>query len=405
MAQSSRIPLLTVAGTTDIHPAVSAAILLQVAVRLDRWVSARNPQRLIVPRLEDILLERGGRVWWCRGRGMPTTAGVAALGHLLEALLSRAPERHATAGLLYVVSRATDSRHLAPIRSLREFAGAVARHAPSRPLPTIDALIASHLARASGAATVDGGSTIADVRRWRRAGGTSLKTIAADTHIPISLLRELEWGVFDNWMLPHTAQSLSAYAQRAGLEPSVVLAVVAREQQHCGTLVPVGRQPVALVAPRAGLVRDERVLPFAIAALLVGMLAATAPGDPRTDATPVAAESIVERPVPPVDRPVPASDTGKVEEPEPVAAPADDREPVRPPTTQRMGRSSRASSTRQRARIVHPAVLPPAAPSLPVREPAAHPDNPLRRFARALAGDGRHRVEPFPRPAAEEPPP
>lgn len=293
MPQPSRVALTDVVRTIEIPPAVSAAILAQISVRLDRWISARRPVQVIVPRMEDVALERGGGVWWRRGRSVPAPDAVGALGCLLEALLARAPQRQAPPGLVYVVSRATDPGHLAPIGSVREFAAAVTRHAPARPLGAIDALIARHLADACGAASLGRDSTIADVRRRRRAGGTPLRTIAEDTHIPVSLLRELEWGVYDNWTLPHAASSVAAYAERAGLDPGNVLAVIGRDQQQPETLLPVRVGPTSLAARADRVELRHHALPFALAALLVGVLAVAAPSDHAAPTATVNAETIV----------------------------------------------------------------------------------------------------------------
>jgi cytoskeletal protein RodZ len=64
-------------------------------------------------------------------------------------------------------------------------------------------------------------------RANRRARGASLAAIGADTGIPVSLLRELEWGLFDNWWSSTGAEKpLRAYADAAGLDPDAVSALV-----------------------------------------------------------------------------------------------------------------------------------------------------------------------------------
>jgi hypothetical protein len=403
MAQPSDIALTTIAETGDIPPAIAAAILVQVAVRLDRWMSARSPAHLIVPRMEDLTLERGGRVWWRRGRSIPASNAVAALGALLESLLARAPQRQTPPGLVYVISRATDPRHLAPIGSIREFATAVARHAPRRPMGAIDALIARHLASARAVPALDGDSTIADVRRRRRAGGTSLTTIAEDTHIPVSLLRELEWGVYDNWRLPQAAAVVAAYAERAGLDPGDVIAIIAREQRQTA-LVPVRGVPLALVARVKELEGSHRALPFALAAALFAALALATPSErsaPQTAAvradvrlTPVSAGPPVREQAPADRKLVPLS-------------PANDQRNTHGPVLR--------TPSRKLTRAPRRAAPPPSdaisatranvAPDVESADQAdSGPRRALVRLANAIAGDGRHRVEPFPRPAPEEPP-
>ncbi len=69
--------------------------------------------------------------------------------------------------------------------------------------------------------------TISDVRRARRATGLRLADIAQRSRIPISLLRELEWGYFINWPADNYGRSqLVRYARAAGLDVEVVMRAV-----------------------------------------------------------------------------------------------------------------------------------------------------------------------------------
>lgn len=376
-----RIPLAEVAERVDIHPQQTAAIVAQVAARIDRWIVARQPKRLIVPALEDLALERGGRLWWRRGQCVPTEQGARALGRLLAALLARAPHGPAPPGLLYLVSRSTDPRHLAPLTRVDDFMTAVVRHAPAEPYQAVDALMAKFLASATGTAQLGERASIADVRRWRRAGGVSLQTIAADTGIPASLLRELEWGVYANWAVPHADGSISAYAERAGIDPAIVIRIVSREQAEDPGL------PAPLVRSAAVLERRHQTLPYAFAATLVLLLPLLTPGDTpeRMTAASPQEPSVVTPYVAPVVIPVDLVTTQVAGEE--TADTGADGEASRPAPA----RPARAATSAE-SRLMHPAA------------PRKVPPNPLVRVARAIAGDGKHRVEPFPRPAADRQP-
>jgi Tol biopolymer transport system component len=66
--------------------------------------------------------------------------------------------------------------------------------------------------------------TISDVRRARRATGLTLAQISERSRIPVSLLRELEWGYLRNWPPGHYGRTqLIRYARAAGLDEQVVV--------------------------------------------------------------------------------------------------------------------------------------------------------------------------------------
>lgn len=400
----SRVPLISVAHTLEIPASVSAAIVAQVSARLERWMQIKHRTQLIIPRLEDLAIERGGRVWWFRGGKVPAEAAVRSLGGLLETLLARAPHRRVPPGLLYVVSRAIDERHLAPVQSVRDFATAVARHAPARPLLAIDALLARYVAERSGAHAID--STISDVRRRRRAGGIPLGTIARDTGIPISLLRELEWGMYENWLLPHAEPSVTAYAERAGLDAPSVLMVLTREQHQPQPALPVRLRQLVLLDRTRGLHLESRhrTAPFALAAGLLAMLALATPSDPihsarLTSNAPVSAKSAEVRTV------------GAIEKEEHAAPPEEQRAMTRAKADAEEATGAEPVRKRRRARLLpakdevfvsetsdEPALAPEPSRQTRLR-PRTPPRTALGRLAHAIAGDGTYRVEPFPRPA------
>ena len=71
------------------------------------------------------------------------------------------------------------------------------------------------------------GLTISDVRRARRSTGLTLAEISERSRIPVSLLRELEWGYFVNWPGGSYGHAqLMRYARAAGLDDEVVMSAV-----------------------------------------------------------------------------------------------------------------------------------------------------------------------------------
>jgi hypothetical protein len=214
--------------------------------------------------------------------------------------------------------------------------------------------------------------------------------------------------VYDNWRLPHSAGIVAAYAERAGLEPSDVLAIIAREQ-HQTALVPVRLERHRLV-PHARVGKaDHRSVPLALAAFLMVALALATPSDPETER--VASAAIAPRPA---ARVVPAAVT-------PAQDPVDRVEPSRKKASAPV--SNRPAATRKHKVAKRPprqqsAVVSNGAPAasratweseppgdvVTAAETQSTPRQAFARLARAIAGDGRHRVEPFPRPAVAERP-
>ena len=69
--------------------------------------------------------------------------------------------------------------------------------------------------------------TISDIRRARRSTGLTLSEVAEGSRIPVSLLRELEWGYFPNWPADQYGRTqLVRYARAAGLDEEIVVRVV-----------------------------------------------------------------------------------------------------------------------------------------------------------------------------------
>ena len=69
--------------------------------------------------------------------------------------------------------------------------------------------------------------TVSDIRRARRATGLPLSSIAVRSHIPVGMLRQLEWGYFENWPSGHYGRSqLVRYARAAGLDEQLVVSTL-----------------------------------------------------------------------------------------------------------------------------------------------------------------------------------
>ena len=229
MARPFWAPLDAVAATVPVTSLQSATIVSEISVKLERWIDAKNPATVVVPAIQDVSILQDGSVWWCRGHAVPAASVVPVLGALLALLVDDTDAHRAPAGLLYVVARATDPRHLVPFSDLGEFRRTLGRYASPRPKVAMDALVARYAVACSGLPPLGLQSTISDVRRLRRASGVPLAQIAADTMIPLSLLRELEWGVFTHWSLEHARGAIDLYAERAGLNGDAVARVIERE--------------------------------------------------------------------------------------------------------------------------------------------------------------------------------
>jgi len=183
----------------------------------------------------------------------PVAAGrsVERAARLLDAMLPGfdAPSHLRPAGALrLVIARALGTLDLPAYTSLDEFARALERFAAPDRAESVRALCQSWSAAVSRAEGVvalqpdagaveaaDAGAaeagdtelTISDVRRARRATGLTLSDISDRSRIPISLLRELEWGYFVNWPDGHYGRTqLVRYAHAAGLDDEVVIQAV-----------------------------------------------------------------------------------------------------------------------------------------------------------------------------------
>jgi Helix-turn-helix domain/WD40-like Beta Propeller Repeat len=69
-----------------------------------------------------------------------------------------------------------------------------------------------------------GGLSVSDVRRARRDTGLSLEEVSKRSRIPVSMLRQLEWGYLRNWPNGlYGRTQLVRYARAAGLDRQLVL--------------------------------------------------------------------------------------------------------------------------------------------------------------------------------------
>jgi len=126
--------------------------------------------------------------------------------------------------------------------------------------------------------------TVSDIRRARRATGLPLAAVSDRSHIPIGMLRQLEWGYFINWPTGNYGRTqLVRYARAAGLDEELVV----------GTLLPmielterpaiVPARPAASTSPTSMIVRsDVMVAAPVVQAPPPAIAAPQAPPSPRT---------------------------------------------------------------------------------------------------------------------------
>ena len=177
----------------------------------------------------------------CEG---PVAAGhsVERAARLLESLLpgfDAPPEFRVPGALRLVVARALGTLDLPAYQTLDEFAEAIARFGAEDMSTLVRGLVRTWRATVDEADLASSSTapaeivteslelTISDVRRARRATGLRLADIAQRSRIPISLLRELEWGYFINWPANNYGRTqLVRYARAAGLDVEVVMRAV-----------------------------------------------------------------------------------------------------------------------------------------------------------------------------------
>lgn len=234
---------LSAAGI-QLRPAEAVAIARELMLRVSRGLTPGIPSPHVVRFTMDgeILVEG------------PVAAGrsVERAARFLDTMLPGfdAPSDYRASGALrLVLARAAGTLDVPAYRTLDAFAAALERFSAPDAGDVVRALGASWAAavdQAEGGLADTGEDagvnasepiTVSDLRRARRATGVSLADIAERTRIPISLLRDLEWGYFVNWPSGHYARTqLVRYARAAGLDDQVVLRAVQPE------FAAVGRQ-------------------------------------------------------------------------------------------------------------------------------------------------------------------
>ena len=224
------------------------------------------------------------------GAGLVSVEGPVAAGgrpvmraaQLLDSLLpsaDAASDLRVPGGLKLVVARALGTLDLPPFPSLESFAEALARFAAADAAAVITNLVTSWsdsvevlAPQASEVEPVAAAQvqpfvssrtqdvrahlshdplTISDIRRARRATGLPLASIAERSHIPIGMLRQLEWGYFANWPTGQYGRTqLVRYARAAGLDEELVIATVLPQIEEAErTMAPAARTQAALAKP------------------------------------------------------------------------------------------------------------------------------------------------------------
>ncbi len=198
----------------------------------------------------------------------PVAAGGGVVSRGAQLLDSLLPPFDATGelkvpgALRLVVARALGTLDLPAYTSLEEFGAALDRFAEPDARLAVRRLVERHGSSRGGHATTTGSAlvvvpedsasrpprvpetalaeqrralmrrdpstlSVSDIRRARRATGLPLSTIADRSRIPVTLLRQLEWGYVVNWPAGlYGRTELVRYARAAGLDEQLVVATV-----------------------------------------------------------------------------------------------------------------------------------------------------------------------------------
>ena len=215
----------------------------------------------------------------------PVAAGgrpVVRAAQLLESLLPGTEDGNqfrVPGGLKLIVARALGTLDLPPFGSLESFAEALARFADPEPSAAIANLVASRTesddVAEPGSVVVTSSAaaaqvqpfvsartqdirghlsreplTVSDIRRARRATGLPLSSISARSHIPVGMLRQLEWGYFRNWPTGQYGRTqLIRYARAAGLDEDLVVSTLLPQLEQAERTDLVAVPPAAPPAP------------------------------------------------------------------------------------------------------------------------------------------------------------
>jgi hypothetical protein len=231
----------------------------------------------------------------------PVAAGgrpVLRAAQLLDSLLpvsDTSKEFRVPGGLKLVVARALRTLDLPPFPSLESFEAALSRFAATNPAAVISDLVNEWAdivaARAPQAVEVEplpaaqvqpfvssrtqdvhahlshDPLTVSDIRRARRATGLPLASVSERSHIPVGMLRQLEWGYFFNWPAGNYGRTqLVRYARAAGLDEQLVVTTLLPLIDQVERPAPAAPPPAAVaVAPVDDPAEAEEAVPAAAA--------------------------------------------------------------------------------------------------------------------------------------------
>ncbi|MEO7273786.1 MAG: helix-turn-helix domain-containing protein [Vicinamibacterales bacterium] len=219
--------------------AVSLADVAAAGVRL-RPTDAATIVRALVRQVEDrtlpgvpsahvLRLSTAGEVS-VEGPVVATGAPVPRAAQLLADLLPRGTRSGSDVALTRVIDLALQTPP--GYATLEQFGSALEPFAAHESRAAI-AGVAARWAAAAG--LTDGWDpvdqdcdlSVSDIRRARRQTGLSLDEVSRKSRIPVSLLRQLEWGYLRNWPKGMYGRTqLARYARAAGLERQQVLDAV-----------------------------------------------------------------------------------------------------------------------------------------------------------------------------------
>lgn len=339
----------------------------------------RDDGVVFLPRFEDIRLDASGSVLPGDSEPLSEDEAVRRVVELLERILPPVGcDVRVPAPVRYALARARADLDVPPYRTVDELARALSRFQVCDSVAAVRTLVARSHGQAGNprpapvVGDTDPELTVSDRRRWRRAASrVSLQQIAYRVGIPHSLLRELEWGYFENWpSAPFAETYLRAYAREAGIDPEVVLRVVMPQ-------LPTDDRPATTAF--AQRVRPGWTPVFRYAAAAAGLLLAVIGilvwslwvGDSRP------ADGSLPKPAIHTERASPPARLAvKTQDPSPSATTLTGAKP-----------DDGASLSRVRGSKVR-------------RAPPRNTRGWVRELGRLLAGDGRHKVTPVPRPTA-----
>jgi hypothetical protein len=217
----------------QLRPAEAAALVAEICRQYRAGRLRGVPSALVIRLTQDGEVVAEGPI---NADGPPVTCAAQLLDDLLPGF-DAAPEFRAPGGLRLAIARALRTLDLPPYGSLDELSAAIGRFA-APDVTTVARELYQSWAAAAAASTMPQPAatpaepaapaplTISDVRRARRATGLTLEEVSVRSHIPASLLRELEWGYLRNWPNGLYGRSqLVRYARAAGLDEHLVIEI------------------------------------------------------------------------------------------------------------------------------------------------------------------------------------